>query len=163
MDEGFEVLTLMQTGKARIIPVVLVDKPGGTYWATWSAFLAEYLLKLGLVSRDDFHLFRIVPGVDEAVAEILKFYRNFRSYRWVGSRMVVRLERKLTADAITQLNREFTDILAGDTFVQRDALPEEQNEPDLANLPRLVFTPHRRNFGRLRKVIDAINEAAVEL
>jgi uncharacterized protein (TIGR00730 family) len=163
MDEGFEVLTLMQTGKARIIPVVLVDKPGGTYWATWSAFLAEHLLKLGLVSADDLHLFRIVPGVDEAVAEIMKFYRNFRSYRWVGSRMVVRLERKLTEESIAWLNNAFADILAGDQFIQRDALPEEQNEPDLADLPRLVFTPHRRNFGRLRKVIDAINDAAVEV
>jgi uncharacterized protein (TIGR00730 family) len=163
MDEGFEVLTLMQTGKARIIPVVLVDKPGGTYWETWFAFLAEYLLKLGFVSRDDFDLFHIAPSVDDAVAEIEKFYRTFRSYRWVGSRMVVRLEHKLTATAMAHLNREFADLLAGDEFIQRDALPEEHNEPDLAHLPRLVFTPHRRNFGRLRKVIDAINEADLDV
>src|SRR4051812_42818904 len=82
MDEGFEVLTLMQTGKARIIPVVLVDKPGGTYWKTWQAFLAEYLLKLGLVSEGDFSLFRLAENVDAAVDEITSFYRNFISYRW---------------------------------------------------------------------------------
>jgi uncharacterized protein (TIGR00730 family) len=161
LDEGFEVLTLMQTGKARIIPVVLVDKPGGRYWDTWFAFLAEYLLKLGLVSSDDFHLFRIAHNVDDAVAEIENFYKNFRSYRWVGTRMVIRLIKPLTERAVEQLNKQFADILAGDRFVQSGALPEEQNEPDLAHLPRLVFTPHRRNFGRIRKLLDAINEAEV--
>ena len=162
MDEGFEVLTLMQTGKARILPLVLVDKPGGGYWQTWFAFLGEYLLKLGLVSSDDFHFFRIAKDVDDAVAEIERFYRNFRSYRWVGSRMVIRLERRLTDAAVAGLNRDFPDLLAGDEFVQRGALREEGNEPDLADLPRLVFTPHRRNFGRLRKLIDAVNEAETE-
>ena len=85
MDEGFEVLTLMQTGKARIIPVVLVDQPGGRYWETWFGFLGDYLLKQGLVSENDFDLFRITHDVDVAVAEILSFYKNFNSYRWVGS------------------------------------------------------------------------------
>ena len=163
LDEGFEVLTLMQTGKARIIPVVLVDKPDGRYWETWFAFLAEYLLKLGLVSSDDFHLFRIAESVDDAVAQIEKFYRNFRSYRWVGTRMVIRLNTKLTDASIRWLSAQFADILDGDEFAQCGALPEEQNEPDLAHLPRLVFTPHRRNFGRIRKVIDAINEAQIEI
>jgi uncharacterized protein (TIGR00730 family) len=163
LDEGFEVLTLMQTGKARIIPVVLVDKPDGRYWETWFAFLAEYLLKLGLVSSDDFHLFRIAESVDDAVAQIEKFYRNFRSYRWVGARMVIRLNTKLTDVSIRRLSAQFADILEGDEFAQCEALPEEQNEPDLAHLPRLVFTPHRRNFGRIRKLIDAINEAQTEI
>src|SRR3954464_9808703 len=92
MDEGFEVLTLMQTGKARIIPVVMVDRPGGSYWKTWYSFLGDYLLKLGLVSTDDFHLFKIVDGVDAAVAEIATFYRVYHSYRWVGQKLVVRLQ-----------------------------------------------------------------------
>src|SRR6202023_577234 len=73
MDEGFEVLTLMQTGKARILPVVMLDRPGGGYWKTWFSFLGDYLLKLGLVSKDDFHLFRITDTVDEAIEEITQF------------------------------------------------------------------------------------------
>src|SRR4029450_5680517 len=90
LDEGVEVLTLMQTGKARIIPGRPVGKPGGRYLDPWLAFLAEYLLKLGLVSSDDFHLFRIAKDVDDAVSEIQKFYRNFRSYGWGGTRMGIR-------------------------------------------------------------------------
>ncbi|HEV7867826.1 MAG TPA: LOG family protein, partial [Chthoniobacteraceae bacterium] len=111
MDEGFEVLTLMQTGKGRIIPVVLVDKPGGRYWETWFSFLGEYLLKLGLVSADDFHFFRIAKDEEEAVQEITNFYKNYRSYRWVGARMVFRLTHKLTDAAVTKLNADFGDML----------------------------------------------------
>jgi uncharacterized protein (TIGR00730 family) len=159
MDEGFEVLTLMQTGKARIIPVVLVDKPGGRYWETWMAFLREHLLKLGLISEEDFHFFRIAHDVDDAVAEIQSFYRNYHSYRWVGPRMVMRLYHKLTDESVVAINEAFADILDDSEIRQSEALPEEKNEPDLANLPRLVLTPHRRNFGRFRKLIDAINAA----
>jgi uncharacterized protein (TIGR00730 family) len=162
MDEGFEVLTLMQTGKARILPVVLVDKPGGRYWETWFAFLGEYLLKLGLVSTDDFHLFKIAHNVDGAVAEIEQFYRNFRSYRWVGQRLVFRLQKKLTANAVALLDSQFPDLLGSGSFTQCGALPEEQNEPELADVPRLVFLPVYKNFGRFRLVIDAINIAETE-
>ncbi len=159
MDEGFELLTLMQTGKARIIPVVLVDKPGGTYWRTWNAFLAEYLLKLGLVSTQDFDFFTITDSVDTAVAEIIQFYRVFYSYRWIGPKLIVRLTRKLSPAAVENLNAEFADLCKEGEITQSAALPEEQNEPDIAALPRLVLTPHRSNFGRLRVLIDAINNA----
>jgi hypothetical protein len=162
MDEGFEVLTLMQTGKARIIPVVLVDKPGGTYWKTWLAFLAEYLLKLGLVSAGDLDLFRICENVDEAVTEVLQFYRVFRSYRWVGPRLVIRLQRKLTNSALTELNHEFASLCTSCRIQQGEALPDERNEPELADLPRLVLTPDRHNFGRIRLLIDAINRSPTE-
>ncbi len=159
MDEGFELLTLMQTGKGRILPVVLVDRPGGSYWKTWFAFLGEYLLKLGLVSVDDFHLFKMTDSVDEAVAEIAQFYRNYHSYRWVGQRIVFRVKKKLTAAAVVKLNAEFVDLLADGQIVLSGALPDEKNEPEIAELPRLVLTPHRRNFGRFRQLIDGINNA----
>jgi hypothetical protein len=162
MDEGFEVLTLMQTGKARIIPVVLVDQPGGRYWETWFSFLGDYLLKQGLVSQNDFDLFKITHDVDVAIAEVLNFYKNFDSYRWVGSRMVIRLQHKLSAAGLEGLNAQFADILQSGSIVQSAALPEEQNQPELLDLPRLVFTPHRTNFGRLRKLIDAVNAAETE-
>ena len=162
MDEGFEVLTLMQTGKARIIPVVLVDKPGGRYWETWLRFLQEDLLRLGLVSADDFHLFKMTHDVDAAVEEVQNFYKNYRSYRWVGARMVVRLTHRLTAAAVEKLNTDFVEIIEQGKIVQREALPEEANEPEIAELPRLVLQPHRRNFGRFRVLIDAINAAEAE-
>ncbi|MEA3188033.1 MAG: hypothetical protein QOD99_1863 [Chthoniobacter sp.] len=158
LDEGFEVLTLMQTGKARIIPLVLVDRPGGSYWQTWLQFLHDHLLNFGLVSETDFALFKVVGGVDEAVAEILQFYKNFVSYRWVGKKMVVRMQQILSDDAITSLNNRFADMLIEGRIEQGPALPEEKNEPELAQFPRLILTPHQYNFGRLRQLIDAVNE-----
>jgi len=162
MDEGFEVLTLMQTGKARILPLVCVDRPGGRYWETWFRFLREDLLQLGLISVDDFHLFKITHSVDDAIAEIVQFYRHYRSYRWVGQRLVIRIAENLTPAAIAQLNTSFADILVGGEIVQTTALSEEQNEPEIATLPRLVLAPRRKNFGRIRQLIDAINAAETE-
>ena len=162
MDEGFEVLTLMQTGKARIIPVVFVDRPGGTYWKDWSLFLEEHLHRLGLISADDFSLFKICETVDEAIAEIAEFYRNYHSYRWVGQKMVFRLRKRLVEKAIEVIAAAFADILNGNPVEQGEALPQEQNEPELEKLPRLIITPQRKNFGRLRKLIDAINAADTE-
>lgn len=159
MDEGFEVLTLMQTGKARIIPLVLVDQPGGCYWETWFRFLHDCLLKQGLVSENDFDLFKITHDVNEAVALILRFYKNFHSYRWVGNRMVIRIQHALADGAAEKLSENFRDILQTGDIVQSAALPDEQNEPDLMPLPRLVLAPLRTNFGRLRQLIDAVNEA----
>jgi len=161
MDEGFEVLTLIQTGKARIIPIVLVDKPGGSYWKTWFTFLADYLLKIGLVSADDFHLFKFTETVDQAVAEILHFYKNFHSYRWVGQRLVIRLNHALTANAVENLNSRFGDLLQKGGIILGNALPKEHNEPEIIQLPRLIFTPYRNNFGRIRCLIDAINDSEV--
>lgn len=157
VDEGFEALTLMQTGKARIFPVVLVDKPGGTYWKYVLEFLHSHLLGLRLISKDDFNFLRLCT-VDEAVEHILKFYSNFHSYRWVGPRISMRLLQPLTQRHIEKMDTEFADVLASGKFEQCAALPEEASEPEIAHLPRLVFQPHKRNFGRLRKVIDAVNE-----
>jgi len=162
MDEGFEVLTLMQTGKARIIPLVMIDRPGGSYWKTWHAFLGEYLLKLGLVSAGDFHLYKMTDSVDVAIAEIAQFYRTFHSYRWVGQRLAIRIKSRLAGEAVEKLNTDFADILAGGRIEQGAALPQEQNEPELAALPRVILTPQRRNFGRFRQLIDAINAAELE-
>jgi uncharacterized protein (TIGR00730 family) len=159
MDEGFECLTLMQTGKARIIPMVLVDKPGGDYWKTWINFLHDHLLKEGLVSRDDFHLFSVTDDVNDAVKQIVGFYRNFHSFRWVGEQLVFRLQKPLTDQAIERLNKEFTDLFEKRPLVVTSPLKPEKNEPDTLHLPRLTCGPHRRNFGRLRQLIDGINAA----
>jgi uncharacterized protein (TIGR00730 family) len=157
MDEGFEVLTLMQTGKARIIPVVLLDRPGGSYWETWMKFLTEHLFKFGYIGEEDFHFFKIVPDVAAAVAEIVHFYSVYQSSRWVGEQLVVRLSKKLSAPALAGLNDGFSDVLRSGKIVQGAALRQEKNEPEIWELPRLIFTPHRRSFGRFRQLIDAIN------
>jgi uncharacterized protein (TIGR00730 family) len=162
MDEGFEVLTLMQTGKARIIPVVLVDKPNGSYWETWMKFLTGHLLELGLIGPEDFHLFKIVHDPHEAVQEILHFYSVYDSARWVGDQLVIRLCHRLSADSIAQLNDQFTDVVREGQIVQGTALRQEKNEPAIWELPRLILSPHRRSFGRFRQLIDAINAAEPE-
>lgn len=157
MDEAFEVLTLMQTGKARILPVVMVDKSQGTYWHTWNSFLADYLLKLGLISPEDFNLFKVTDRVEDAVLEIEQFYRNFISYRWVGDRLVIRMQRPLSDASLRAIRDQFEDLIGENALEQTVALPEEQNEPELAGFPRLVFLPVAKNFGRLRLLLDAVN------
>ena len=159
MDEGFEALTLMQTGKALIIPIVLIDRPDGSYWETWMRFLKEHLLGQGLISPEDFNFIKIAHTVEDAVAEIARFYVNYQSSRWVGSRLVYRLKNKLTEKALAELNAEFADMLRSGVIEQGDALPREANQPEISDLPRLVFMPHRTAFGRYRKLIDAINRA----
>jgi uncharacterized protein (TIGR00730 family) len=161
MDETFEVLTLMQTGKARVIPVVLLDRPDGTYWETWIKFLTEHLLKLGFVSTEDFSFFKVAHHVDEAVGEILQFYKIYHSERWVGEKLVIRLCQRLSKNAVIDLNKNFSDLVREGEIVQRAAFPQEKNEPEIWELPRLVLTPYRTSFGRLRQLIDAINSSSI--
>ena len=161
-DEGFEALTLMQTGKSQIVPVILLDKPNGHYWETWRRFIVNDLLGAHLVSETDFNLFKVVHSAEDAVAEVLKFYRVFHSYRWVRERMVIRLNRRLTETAVATLNARFDALIAADAIVQTTALPEERDETKLAALPRLVLTPHKRDFGMIRVLLDAINDAETE-
>src|SRR6266550_431248 len=151
LDETFEVLTLMQTGKARIIPVVLLDQPGGKYWDTWAQFLTERLLKFGFISEEDFAFFKIKHSAQDAVAEIAQFYKGFHSARWVGERFVIRLSRSLPKKALADLNNQFTDIVRSGEIVQRAGLPKEANEPGLRELPRLSLTAFRGRFGRIRQ------------
>ena len=161
MDETFEVLTLMQTGKSRVIPVVLLDRPDGDYWETWKRFLTDYLFKLGLVSQEDFSFFQIAHDVDEAIAEILHFYKIYHSARWVGEQLVLRICRPLSKNAIAALNKDFGDLIREGALVQGTALRQEKSEPEIWNLPRLILTPYRNNFGRFRELIDAINNSSV--
>jgi uncharacterized protein (TIGR00730 family) len=161
MDETFEVLTLMQTGKARIIPVVLLDRPGGTYWQTWMRFVTEHLLRLELISPEDLCLFKIVPSIKEASAEILQFYKIYHSARWVGQNLVIRISQRLSNRALVDLNKNFADLVLEGEIVQRNSLRQEKNEPEIWDLPRLILTPHRRSFGRFRQLIDMINSSSV--
>jgi hypothetical protein len=160
LDETFEVLTLMQTGKARIIPVVMLNRPGGNYWELWMKFITDRLLKRGLISQEDFSFFKITRTIPEAVEEILHFYKIYHSARWVGERFVIRINDRLSKKAITNLNQQFADILREGEIVQRSALSQEKNEPEILHLPRLILIPFRNNFGRFRQLIDAINSSS---
>src|SRR5262245_56246796 len=156
-DEGFEVLTLIQTGKSQIFPIVMVDEPGGDYWKRWLAFVEEALLKRGLISPADMGLFRVTDSVEDAVAEVLGFYRVYHSMRYVGGDLVLRLQRELPPELLERIRTDFQDILKGGTFEQTAALPAEANDPHLASLPRLRFRFDQRHLGRLRMLIDLIN------
>lgn len=157
MDEMFEGLTLIQTGKANILPVVLIDAPGGTYWQTFLAFLKEHLLSHELISPNDLSLLRATDDVEEAVREITTFYKVFHSYRLVREKVVFRLKRKLTPAAVKALTTEFQELLKEGKFEQTVALSEETNEEGIFHLPRLVANLRRGDYGRWRQLIDRIN------
>ncbi|MGE5285057.1 MAG: TIGR00730 family Rossman fold protein [Actinomycetota bacterium] len=157
MDEAFEVLTLLQTGKTHPFPVVLVDEPGGTYWEMWRRFLEDSLLKFGLISPEDFSLFRITSSVEEAVREIRGYYRVFHSMRYVGRDLVIRVREPLAPGALAALNADFRDLLVEGSISQGKALHEEADEPEIADLPRIVFRFNSGSHGRLRQLIDRLN------
>jgi len=158
-DEGFECLTLMQTGKTQIAPILLLDKPGGYYWEAWRRFLSNDLQANGLISESDFYLFRLTTDIEEAIWEIKQFYSNFHSYRWIRERMVIRIQRRLSQEAIKKLNDDFKDLLIDGSIVQTNALPEEKDDSKLIDFTRLVLTPDKHQFGRIRHLIDAINHS----
>ncbi len=160
LDEAMEVITLMQTGKARLIPMVLMDEPRGTFWKNFLEYVSEHLMAGKLISPEDFNLFRICTTVTDARDEILRYYRNFHSYRFVGHYLVIRLQRAISAERLAHLRKEFLSILhpPGEMF-QRNALPEEANETEIAHLPRLCLTFNRVHYGFLRLLIDRLNES----
>jgi hypothetical protein len=135
----------------------MLDEPGGDYWAHWQHFITDILLKRGLISPEDMALFKVTDSVEEAVAEVLGFYRVFHSMRYVGGDLVLRLQHRLGEPLLEQIRTEFADIVVGGTFEQTNALPAEANDVLVAHLPRLRFRFDRRNLGRLRQLVDLIN------
>lgn len=158
LDEGFEVLTLIQTGKSHLFPVVMVDEKGGDYWKQWHRYVEEVLLSRGLISPADLSLYKITESVEEAMQEVIGFYRVYHSMRYVKGDLVFRLQHALSPALLERLSEEFRDLLEGGTFEQTGALPDEINDPHLADLPRLRFRFDRRSLGRLRQMIDVINK-----
>lgn len=157
MDEALEVITLLQTGKREIVPVMLLDVPGKSYWDDFRQFVLQHLLHDGMIAREDLALFRIADNVTDAVDEIMNFFRIYHSMRYVSGRLVFRLTQSLSEAQLEKINSQFADILVRGEFEQCKALAEERNEPEVAHLPRLVFHFNRRNLGRLRQLIDYLN------
>jgi len=158
LDEAMETSTLLQTGKRDPLPLVLIDEPGGTYWSQWLQFFEQELLAQGYISNSDFCIFERVNSVDEAVERINHFYRRYHSMRYVDKKLVIRLTSTLDPQSVKELKDRFSKILTpkGDMYLS-GPLPAEADEPEIAHLPRLVLDFNRRNFVRLRSLIDAIN------
>lgn len=157
-DEGFEILTLAQTGKSDPQPIVCLQAPGCDYWDDWSAFIMKQLLKRGLINEEDLSLFTIVNTAEAAVGHILRFYRRYHSIRFVGRQLAMRLKAAIPADQLDRLQTQFGDLLSDGRFEVSGPLEEELDEPDLRDLPRLVFNFNRRSAGRLRQLIDHLND-----
>jgi uncharacterized protein (TIGR00730 family) len=157
LDEGYEALTLMQTGKGRLVPLVLLDRPGGTYWKTWDKNMREQLLRSALISPSDLHLYQIASSAEHAVRIITRFYRNYHSSRFVKDLLVIRLKHAPPPSALLGLNDDFADIISGEKFQAVEATPQEREDDDCVALPRIAFGFDRRHYGRLRQLIDVLN------
>jgi uncharacterized protein (TIGR00730 family) len=156
LDEAYECLTLVQTGKAAPVPIVFVDAAGGHFWSSWLDYVREHLLKNGLISEEDISLFRVTDDAAAAVEEIRGFYRVYHSSRYVGDRLVLRLTRAPQPSLLERLQTDFADIATGGRFQLSAQLPEEDAD-ETAALPRLVFAFDRVHYGRLRRLIDFLN------
>lgn len=156
-DEGFEVLTLLQTGKAPPMPVVLMELPGQRYWESWDRFVRQELLARGFVNPEDLSLYRIARSAEEAADWIVSYYSTYHSLRQVGNRLVIRLEKDLSDEHVAVLNATFHDLVASGKISKTAVLREEADEPELRSKPRLVFAYDRGHAGRLNELILAIN------
>ena len=157
LDEGLEVLTLLQTGKRDMVPVIFMNPEGGDFWEPFHQFVLDRLLKRGMISPEDLALYKIIDNCEEAINEILTFYRVYHSMRYVKNKLVFRLQKIPPELWINQISQDFADILVDGCFEVTEPLDAEKDEPDLNELPRLVFEFNRRSLGRLRQLIDRIN------
>jgi uncharacterized protein (TIGR00730 family) len=157
-DELLESITLAQTGKTRLVPIILMDLPDGTYWSRWLEFLRDDVMSRGYIAEREMTFFRIHTSAETAVEEITKFYRNFHSYRFVKHELVIRLNNPPTAALIDRLNSDFADILTEGKVRQTEPLPAEADDPEKLHLHRLLMRFNREDYARLRQMIDVIND-----
>jgi predicted Rossmann-fold nucleotide-binding protein len=157
LDEVFELLTLLQTGKAAPAPIVLLEVPGGTYWRAWERFIRDEVVARGLVAADDLNLACITGDVGAATGEILGFFRNYHSIRYVGARLVVRMRATPTRAELADLNERFADICTRGRIESAPPQPAEISGEDHLELPRIALHFDRASHGRLRALIDALN------
>lgn len=154
-DEIFEALTLVQTGKSAMVPIVLCEAKGSTYWEHWDNYVRRSLLNNGMISPEDLNLYYITRDMEDAVEHITRFYRNYHSSRYVKDDLVIRIKKPLEPGDVRRLNEEFSSLVASGEIVQRG--PYEVEE-DMLELPRIAFHHTRHNIGLVRRMIDRINE-----
>ncbi|MDD5730010.1 MAG: LOG family protein, partial [Candidatus Omnitrophica bacterium] len=157
-DEGFEALTLIQTGKSKPRPIVLMEPKGSTYWADWMRFVNNQLIRNGYIKKEDLKLFYLANSVDEAVKYIVDFHRIYHSIRYVTGLTVLRLNRKLSSKTLDVLNRDFKDILASGKIRPSGPVQEEAQRGEYPDLPRIVMNFNLRDYGRLCEMIRVINK-----
>ncbi|RHW21784.1 LOG family protein [Pseudomonas jilinensis] len=158
LDETLEVLTLIQTGKSPVVPVILLDTPDGNYWSSLLQFLNEQLCANGYIHEADFRLISLVHSAEDAIQVVLNFYRNYHSSRWINSHYLLRLNHPLKHNALRQLEQQFADICVEDGFCQDQDCRQELDEPEFSHLHRLSFRFNGRDHGRLRELIDFVNQ-----
>jgi uncharacterized protein (TIGR00730 family) len=157
LDEGFELLTLMQTGKTDVHPIVLLEEAGGTYWSGWLEFIHDHVVARGLISEEDLIMVRRCDSIESAVKEILRFYRNYQSQRWVNGKLVLRLLRLPPPEALEKLALAFADVLRTPALTPVEASPPEVADNDALGCVRLSLDFNQTNFGRLRQLLDELN------
>ncbi len=157
-DELFESITLAQTGKSQLVPIILMDLPDGTYWARWIQFLREDVMSRGYITETEMSFFKILTSAEAAIDEIRRFYRNYHSYRFVKDDLVIRLNRPPSQDLLDRLNDEFSDIVTNGKVRPTEPLVEEADDPQTLSLPRIVMRFNREDYARLRQMIDVIND-----
>ena len=162
MDEAFEVLTLLQTGKHDMVPLVFLDRPGGTYWKSLEERIQAELLGGEMISPRDSSLYIVTDDCQTAVDEVVNFYRDYHSMRYVREKLVLRLLERPDDEQLAEINANFSEILNDGEFEVTEALSAEKDEPELNELPRLMFSFNRRSLARLRELIDHLNQAALD-
>ncbi len=161
MDEAYELLTLTQTGKSDLHPIILLDPPGGTFWKSWMRFVQEGLLDSGYISPEDLRLFKLTDSAEDAMAELDRFYRNFDSMRFVGDRLVLRLKRAPDDEECRRLSEEFADIIVSGAIERVEPSKAEEQDDDALDMQRIGFVYDRASYGRFRLLIDKLNEIQV--
>jgi uncharacterized protein (TIGR00730 family) len=159
LDEAFELLTLMQTGKSDMHPIVLLDQPGGNFWSHLVEFVQRHLVERGYVSATDFNLFTITDDAERAADEIERFYGNYDSMRFVGQRLVLRLQRLPDHQRLEELSRDFADIIGSGAIERCDPFPAEIQDEDTLDFERVCLHFDFASYGRLRELIDALNQS----
>jgi uncharacterized protein (TIGR00730 family) len=158
LDETFELLTLVQTGKSDLHPIVLLEAPGTDYWDPMIEFITDQQLARGLISESDLNLFLHTTDHTAAAEHIWHFYGNYHSQRYSGGKLVLRLNEEPSDATIERLNEEFADIVVGGRIERVGATPAETMDSDALHLHRIAFIFDRRSFGRLRAMIDSLND-----
>lgn len=157
LDETLEILTLIQTGKSPIVPVILLDEPGGQYWSSLLAFFENHLLAEGYILPSDLSLLQLTDSPEKAMQMIKTFYRNYHSSRWRQGQYQIRMNQLLTPSALERITHDFADICVQGSFTQQ-AQPELADDTELQHLPRLSFALNARTQGRLRELLDEVNK-----
>lgn len=158
MDEAFELLTLIQTGKSDMHPIVMLDAEGTGYWDAW-VVLCDLLERQGMISEHDAHLYLVTTDIDEAIEELVGFFRIYHSQRYVNGDLVMRLTRDIPVEYLAELSASYSDIIVAGAITKVPTTQAELDTDDVIDLPRIAFTFDRRSYGRLRCLINDINAA----